>query len=271
MLLAVLLFAGSIVVWQREVGPDHRWRSRRMVVADPRSQPFIRRPEFLRVLFIGNSFTNYYGGQGLIGTRLASSAATKPSRLAIFDQSTEFGATLEWHWKHGDARGRIREGHWDYVVLQDHSEGPLKDRESFFTHAKLFNEAIHQVGAKTVLFMTWPKVNEPENGPVLAEMYEQLGHELGADVVPVGRAFAALLARRPSLTLHALDLKHPTAAGSYLAGCCFYSYFYKQSPIGLTRKIRDDEGETWIDLAEDDALALQETAYRTVTQPENQP
>jgi len=106
------------------------------------------------VLFIGNSFTDFNGGQALIVRRLATSATTRPARLPMCDQSTNFGATLEWHWKHGEARQRIGEGNWDYVVLQEHSEQPLKKGEDFFKYAKLLDAEIRKVKAKTVLYMT---------------------------------------------------------------------------------------------------------------------
>ena len=222
-LLAVLLLSGAVLVWE----PKHTGLPHRFVVADERSSPSLRRPEFLRVLFIGNSFTNFSGGQALIARRLAVSASPRPARLPMFDQTTGFGVTLEWHWKHGDARERIAEGNWDYVVLQDHSEQPLIDRERFIQYAHFFNTEIHKVRAKTVLYETWPKESEPSNGLVLAEAYETLGRDLAADVVPVGRAFMAVAATQPSLKLRAPDGKHASNAGSYLAACCFYSYFYQ--------------------------------------------
>src|SRR5205807_4971488 len=107
--------------------------------------------------FIGNSFTCYWGGKALIGSEIARSSSQASDRPPIYEQSTENGWDLEQHWNAGRAAARIREGNWDYVVLQEHSDGPLKHREAFFQYSRLFAEQIKKAGAKTILFMTWAR------------------------------------------------------------------------------------------------------------------
>lgn len=260
--LAALLAMG-VIGWDTALGPESGyWRSQPTWI-DPRPLPPSARPAGgLRVLFIGNSFTGYWGGQVLIGTKIATSWPGWPERPPMYEQSTGSGMDLEEHWRWGRAVGRIREGNWDYVVLQDHSEGPLTRRQAFFRYARLFDLEIKKVGAKTVLFMTWSKKQEPEMQSALAEAYRLLGREINAEVVPVGLAFERAGAGRPALELHDVDGKHPSRAGSYLTACCFYRYFYGRSPVGLCRTIQDGARE-WIAMDETDALYLQEIADRT--------
>jgi hypothetical protein len=217
----------------------------------------------MRVLFIGNSFTRFWGGQVLIGEQIALSSPAGQARPPIYEQSTYNGWDLQEHWTRGKAVQRIREGNWDYVVLQEHSEGPLLQRDAFVHYAKEFDAEIRRVGARTVLFMTWAKVGEPELQREVADAYEALGAELNAPVVPVGWAFADALARRPELRLHDGDGKHPSPAGSYLTACCFYRFLYGQSPRGLRRTIYDHATE-WLVVSEADALFLQDVADRVV-------
>jgi hypothetical protein len=264
MLLLITLLLATLAAWDTNLGPDAGYWGVRLVRPDPPPlSPAARPAGAMRVLFIGNSFTRYWGGQVLIGTQLALSSPAGRERTPIYEQSTENGFALQEHWGTGDAVRRIREGNWDYVVLQEHSEVPLDERESFFKYARLFDAEIKRVGAKTVLFMTWAKLHEPQRQPDIAAAYNDLARELGAQVVPVGVAFQDVLAARPNLRLYDKDGKHPSEAGSYLTACCFYSFLYHQSPVGLRRQF-DDRGKEWLDVSESDALLLQEVAYRTI-------
>ena len=117
--------------------------------------------------------------------------------------------------------------------------------------------------------MTWAKAAEPYNQATLADAYVLLGREWGADVVPVGLAFQQSQAGNPTLHLHDLDGKHPTMAGSYLTACCFYTYFYRRSPSGLSRIIYD-RGKEWLTIKEGEALYLQEIARRSILMPQGE-
>ena len=109
------------------------------------------------------------------GTYSSISEMSSPNwrkRPPFYEQSTANGATLEDHWKRGLALQRIREGNWDYIVLQDHSEGPTLQKNDFIKYATLLDQEIKKAGAKTLLFMTWPKAREPAKLTELAvELY----------------------------------------------------------------------------------------------------
>jgi hypothetical protein len=263
-LLLITLLLATVTAWDTTLGPDAGYWGVRLVRPDPPPlSPRARPAGAMRVLFIGNSFTRYWGGQVLIGTELALSSPAGRERTPIYEQSTANGYDFQDHWREGQAVARIREGNWDYVVLQEHSEGPLDDRDSFFKYARLFDADVTRVGAKTVFFMTWAKKHQPQRQAAIAAAYNDLARELGARVVPVGLAFQAALAERPSLKLYDADGKHPSEAGSYLTACCFYSFFYGKSAQGLRHQF-DDRGKVWLDVSDADAEFLQDVAYRTV-------
>jgi hypothetical protein len=179
-----------------------------------------------RILFIGNSYTYFNGGIDKAVEGLAPSSRT--SRIAVG------GYTLENHWNDGFAARTIREGGWTFVVLQEQSQWPVLNRESFYRFSRDFDAAIRNSKAKTVLLMTWERPDSVGGGVSttnLATAYNAAGAELGAEVAPVGLAFARSLLERPALTLYGPD-GHPTADGTYLAACVLYALMFRQTPVG---------------------------------------
>jgi hypothetical protein len=211
-------------------------------------------PRTLRVLFIGNSYT--YGNDlpSLIA-QLLSAREIKLEHVSV----TPGGATLEKHWADGKALAAICTQKWDYVVLQEQSTRPIRDREAMFKAARLLHAEIVKAGAKTLLYETWAAKASPEEQPKLSEAYETLGRELGATVVPVGEAWRKAIAA--GFELHGNDGRHPNRRGSYLAACLFVATLTGQSPVGLPSK-GIAEGKPW---TVDDASALQRIAAETHT------
>ena len=213
------------------------------------SAPFQWGEPASRILFIGNSFTFFNGGVGQALKRLAGNVEVH--ELAVG------GFSLEDHWSRGDAAQTIRNGNWNYVVLQDQSQNPAMNWANFLMYAAKFDAEIDATGAQTVLFMTWARPDSVQYGVTtrsLANAYYSAGSRLGAEVAPVGLAFANALAARPDLLLNVQD-GHPTVAGTYLAACVLYATFFDKSPVG----IRSLKG-----LADADKEFLQQVAARTL-------
>ena len=208
-----------------------------------------------RVLFIGNSFTFYNGGVDAV---LQALARAKGENLEC-SASVSGGKTLEWHWEEGDARAAIARGGWDYVVLQEHSMRPLTDGPAMLKYAKLFDAEVKSAGAKTVLFLTWARFNQPENQRGITRAYDSVAKELNARVARVGPAWERVLEQRPDLELHTDDRIHPTPAGTYLAACVFYATITGDSPEGLPATVTTATGKT-ITLNPADAKVLQRAA-----------
>ena len=179
-----------------------------------------------RILFIGNSYTDYNGG---VDRQLAGLAPnTQTSRIS------PGGFTLQAHWETPATLEAIRSGKWDVVVLQDQSQNPVTNYYNFHEYAQKLNLEIAKSGAKTVLFMTWERPDSIQYGistETLSRAYTAAGQQLGITVAPVGLAFAAALKERPDLKLYIED-GHPTPQGTYLAACVFYGLIYQESPAG---------------------------------------
>src|SRR5262249_22637683 len=147
------------------------------------------------------------------------------------------GATLRQHWEEGKALAKIKESHWDFVVLQDQSTLPITEPETTKQYARLFDAEIKKSGARTVFFLTWARQDKPDMQAKLNETYQSIATELRALIAPVGIAWSRALAQNPRLLLYMVDKSHPNAAGSYVAACVFYSTIVGRQPEGLTCRL----------------------------------
>jgi hypothetical protein len=209
------------------------------------------KPE-IRILFIGNSFT-YVNDLPRMVAELAEAGRQRPLHC---ESETPGGCTLEKHWQDRKAVSRIQSGHWDFVVLQDQSEAPLRRREAMIEYGKKFDAEIKQQRAKTILYETWALQNQPEQQAAISNAYAGLARELNARLAPVGNAWQTALRSDPKLVLHAMDQKHPSATGTYLAACVFYATIFGKSPEGLPGRIGG--------LTDGEARRLQAIAWKSV-------
>ncbi len=143
---------------------------------------------------------------------------------------------------------------YDFVVLQEQSTLPVKNAQRMAENVKLFDEAINEAGAKTVLYMTWARQFAPESQKAITHAYNTIGKELGAIVVPVGNTWQKFVTKHNEPSLYDRDQSHPSLAGSYFAACVFLAALLKINPVGL---VAGNEG-----LMVRDRTILQTAAWR---------
>lgn len=188
----------------------------------------------IRLLFIGNSYI-YYNDMPSILTEL--SRASKDSCLIKTQAVTFGGATLQAHWESEEAHKALKNGVWDYVVLQEQSMFPIQDPAKMHQYVRMFNERIESYGAKTILYLTWARGDAPETQDAISHAYSMIADEISAIIAPVGVAWQAASAQT-ELTLYDDDQSHPTFAGSYLAACVFYSVIMGKEPTRLVAELQ---------------------------------
>jgi hypothetical protein len=181
----------------------------------------------MNVLFIGNSFTARNDLPGMV-SRLAA-AAQKQLNFRLISAG---GASLRMHWNKGEAPRAIRNGDYDYVVLQEQSTLPVKNAVRMRENVMLFDETIRAAGARTVLYLTWARKYAPQTQQSITSAYRTIGSEIGATVVPVGVVWQEALRQRGCPVLYDKDGSHPTLAGSYLAACVFFGTLFGKRPGG---------------------------------------
>ena len=187
----------------------------------------MKNPASLKVLFIGNSFT----ARNNVPELIAQLAAARGQQLQ-HQLIQAGGASLRMHWNKGEAQRAIEQTRYDYVVLQEQSTLPIKNPSRMHENIRLFDQAIKDAGARTVLYQTWARQNAPETQAALTAAYATIAAELGALIIPVGSAWQQFLLQHQEPLLHDKDQSHPSLAGSYLAACVFFAVFFGENPTG---------------------------------------
>jgi len=211
----------------------------------------------LRALFIGNSYTQY----NHLVRQVQAIAASTGHKLSV--KLVEHGGwTLKKHAANPETLDAIREGNWDFVVLQEQSKAPAREKEWVQEHVykpaysldslrRLYNPK-----GKTIFYMTWGHNIDTytDMQQRLAESYLEMTRQLNAWCAPVGIAWKRILTENPRITLYNPDHSHPSGQGTYLAANVFCSVFF-QKPYTSDY----DAG-----LPKEEALYLQRTAQETV-------
>jgi len=213
----------------------------------------------LQILWIGNSYTYYHKLPKMVAD-LAKAGGQRP---VTHEQQTPGGCTLEKHWKDGIALKKIMARKWDFVVLQEHSLRPVRERELLNEYARKFDTEIRKQGSKTVLYLTWAYQHTPETQGPITRAHFDLAAELKAAVAPVGVAWEQVQAADKRRLLFEADKVHPNQAGSYLAACVFYATLFGKSPEGLPGQIGG--------MSDADARPLQAMAWKVARDSSKNP
>ena len=236
----------------------------------------------MHVLFIGNSFIYFHNMPGVL--EAISKSSTGPR--VVTEMIASGGARLEENWREGQALSAIRKGGWDYVVLNEQSalgdllivnqQVQIPDPAHFWKYAKLFDEEIRKVGAKTVILMTWKDKEAPiRSQQALDFAFVQFARSSDALAAPVSLAWKRIRENEPGINLYFKDDHHPSAEGSYLMACVLYATLTRLSPVGATSAIKgtpvdEDEGkllegktETLVEIPPEIARILQQAAWDT--------
>lgn len=223
-----------------------------------------------RAFFIGNSYT-YFNSMPAIVNSLANANGD----TLIHASSTPGGAQLVQHVTNNNTLNGIRQGNWDFVIIQEQSQkpsfSPTQVANDVLPYATQLNDSIlaNNPCAETVFFMTWGRKNGDQNNcqfypPVctyegmqdrLRSSYLLMANQNQGICSPVGAAWKLVRDSFPMIELYTPDESHPSYAGSYLAACTFYASLFRKSPVGLN---------FYGNLSAADAQALQSIAAMVV-------
>lgn len=207
----------------------------------------------LNVLFLGNSYT-YVNDVPKMVQNLAHAAG----HTLTYDQHTEGGWTLDKHWHSDITLNKIRQGGWDIVVIQGHSQETSEKQADIcsnsYKYAKHLAEEVHKhnPGAKIQWYLTWgrpfgdsdrcssiPKVCTYEGmQDSVTKTYTTYGCMFKpGQVAPVGEAFREFKAIYDDefFTLYntnGVSDHHAAPKGSYLSACVHFSTLFHDSSSG---------------------------------------
>lgn len=179
----------------------------------------------IRILLIGNSYSFYNDLPDLLASLV--SVNHMPAQAHIVARN---GASLEDHWRDGDAVRLLRTQPWDFVLLQERSSIVRDQTERAASFATLFDREIRSAGAKTLLYVTPARKGDHAMQEMVDRGYERIARNLDATIVPVGSAFQRAYAEMPEVTLYAADGIHPSLEGTWLATYVFYMALFEKLP-----------------------------------------
>ncbi|MCF0133014.1 MAG: hypothetical protein HUJ72_04035 [Blautia sp.] len=171
----------------------------------------MKKAKRLRILFIGNSHTYYNDLPILVAER-----AREEGYDCDVTMIAHGGWYLSQHTEEPDVWFNIAYGRYDYVVLQEHSH-PFGPAEKLNEAVKVLNAWIRDAGAKTVIYATWSKKDEPEKQKEMDIAFRNIAEETGAILAPVGESWWTYQRSYPNLDLYADDGAHAAFAGSDFA------------------------------------------------------
>jgi hypothetical protein len=182
-----------------------------------------------RVLFIGNSLTAYNDLPHTVAALAATvhdsisvEAVTRPN-LAVIDHVN--GAS--------DAVSVIRQGRWDYVVLQQGPTSQQLGRDTLILASTLLDPEVRSAGGRIAELMVWPAAaNQSTFDGILQSCREAASAVLGL-CLPAGQAWRAAWAVDPTLPLYGPDGFHPSELGTYVAALVVYEAITGHSATAL--------------------------------------
>ncbi len=220
----------------------------------------------MSVLFIGNSFT-FMNDMPFTFQKMADSAG----HSIFVDTIVEGGKDLKYHCAQAETFEKISSRKWDYVVIQCSSwELAAPNDKIEQTTTPFAKKLIDSVRANSnctnvIFYMTWGYKFGNNNWTPIASYetmqekirgnYMAIGQKFDAIISPVGVVWKKMRESNTAINLYDPDLRHPSAIGSYISACTFFSVIFGESPIGNT-----ELGG----ITAEDALRIQGLASETV-------
>lgn len=206
------------------------------------------------ILFVGNSLTYTNDLPGMVERLLVEHGQVG----TVYTESVAFpNFGLVDHWALGTARSRIREGGWDYVVIQ---QGPsaTEGRPSLLQYSAIFAGEASAVGARLALYMVWPSASRSFDFDGVSDSYATAAEQTGSLLFPAGEAWRAAWVTDPDLPLYGPDGFHPSVSGTCLAALVMYQQISGRDPRALPDEIPLGSGP--LELPPDVADALHDAA-----------
>ena len=175
-------------------------------------------PGGIHVLFVGNSltYTNDLPGTvaglgALVGDTIRVGSATGPD-LALIDHLSG----------RSSAMAQIRQGGWQFVVLQQGPSSLPVNRDSLILWTATFDPFIRKAGARPALFMVWPSRDRQAAFDAVRQSYLLASRAVHGVFMPAGAAWRRAWAADSTLALYGPDGFHPAPLGTYLAALVIY-------------------------------------------------
>lgn len=199
----------------------------------------------IRVLFLGNSYTSYNNLPELVKQLALTSGDTLEYR-----SNTPGGCTFYQHSYDAQSIALIKQGDWDFVVLQEQSQYPAfpdgQVASQVYPYAARLDSIIkaNNSCATTLFYMTWGRKNgDKDNCPYFPSLctyegmdsllqlrYSIMAEDNHAAIAPVAKVWRQLRTNHSNIELYTSDESHPSNNGSFAAACTFYAVLFGKNP-----------------------------------------
>lgn len=161
----------------------------------------------LRVLFIGNSHTYYHHLPAWVALM-----AKEEGYECDVTMLAHPGWYLHQHVKEPEVRFNIKYGHYDYVVLQEHSH-PFDDIPGYIEAATKIAEWVRKAGSKPVIYGTWARKTEKSAQETMNSVNRKLAEGLDALYAAVGESWWSYKESWPETEMYDEDGSHASERG----------------------------------------------------------
>lgn len=181
---------------------------------------FFKRRNVMRILMLGNSYTSANHLPLMLAEMTGAEVVAHTrggARLAEqLNPATKLGnKTLK----------ALHDEKWDYVIVQEMSNGPITSKEKFMTNLSKLCGLIRENGAIPVLFATWAYEKNGKQLKKFGMEYEDMICSMKETFREAAKRTSCLLAdvttafeqQAETVKLYAPDGSHPSEAGSKFA------------------------------------------------------
>ena len=186
--------------------------------------------------------------------------------ILIYDSNSPGGVTLQGHSTNAVTLQKISAGDWDYVVLQEQSQLPSFSQgqveSQVLPYAEILCDTIRALNecAEPMFYMTWGRENGDQANcqfapwlctyegmdDAIRNTYMYMAQTFETELAPAGAVWRYIRENHPEINLYSGDGSHPSMAGSYAAGCAFYSTIFEKDPTLITWNSSLSESEASI-------------------------
>lgn len=166
-----------------------------------------QRKKSVKILFIGNSHTYYHD----LPAWVASMAKEDGYECEVV-MLAHGGWYLHQHVEEPDVRFNIKYGHYDYVVLQEHSH-PFDCIPEYREAASALAGWIREAGSIPVIYGTWARKNEEPVQEYMNSVNRELSEKLGALYAAVGESWWTYKKSWPKIEMYDEDGAHASEHG----------------------------------------------------------
>jgi hypothetical protein len=209
----------------------------------------------LKILFIGNSLTHWNNMVDMFQNFINLSG-----KNALVVEFSPGGMHLDEHVVNTMTHSYIQENDWDYVVIQgaDYSIAFQDLRDNVLPPIKSLIDLIksNSKNTKIIFYLDYSLRKGIIRGDTHYSLNEfqsmiNVGTKIVADdlhmkIAPVGEAWRRIFNDDSPIDLYALDQGHPSAIGSYVMACVYFSTIYRESVTSLDYYGPLSENAAWI-------------------------